>query len=298
MIAPLTRLILAASLITLTRTPALTYNAGVAQNLKTNHAAGSATARDSGGDWGSTASAASNNASADANNGDETSNVPIGSTPDHRMMSGHDMMDHDMSAPGTDATDSMSHEHMGMSAHMAWSHPRAPNEADQERAAQLVATLKTVLAKYKDYHVAEQDGFEPFHPEFKQPMVHFTNYRYGFKAAFMFDQAEPTSLLYKPLPNGGYDLIGAMYTAPRWMSEDRINERVPLSVARWHRHVDLCFPPKAEMKDANWSEFGFRGSIATKAACDAAGGRFYPQVFGWMVHVYPFESDPAKIWAH
>jgi hypothetical protein len=39
------------------------------------------------------------------------------------------------------------------------------------------------------------------------------------------------------------------------------------------------------------------GSIATADACAAAGGRFFPQLFGWMVHVYPFEKTSEKIWA-
>jgi hypothetical protein len=29
---------------------------------------------------------------------------------------------------------------------------------------------------------------------------------------------------------------------------------------------------------------------------DAAAGRFFPVIFGWMVHVYPFENAPEKIW--
>ena len=28
------------------------------------------------------------------------------------------------------------------------------------------------------------------------------------------------------------------------MSEDQLSERVPLSVAQWHAHVNLCFPPE------------------------------------------------------
>jgi hypothetical protein len=39
------------------------------------------------------------------------------------------------------------------------------------------------------------------------------------------------------------------------------------------------------------------GSISTRDACDAAGGFFLPHVLGWMVHVYPYESDPTKIWS-
>ncbi len=185
-----------------------------------------------------------------------------------------------------------------ISLHMAWSHSRPETDADRKRADQIVETLKKSLAKYQDYHVAEEAGYKPFHPELKQKMVHFTRNWYAIKAAFSFNPSEPTSLLYRPLPGGGYELIGAMYTAPRRMSEEKLDERVPLSVARWHQHVNLCFPPKDKMATADWTRFGFNGKIATKEACDAAGSRFFPVIFGWMVHVYPWESDEAKVWAH
>lgn len=188
--------------------------------------------------------------------------------------------------------------HAAMSAHMAWSDTRPPTDADRERAAEIVKTLQTALARYKDYHVAEANGFKPFHPEIRQDIYHFTRWQNGLKAAFTFDPAEPTSLLYKKTPNGGYELVGAMYTAPRGTSEAKLDQRVPLGVARWHRHVNLCFPPKGQRATADWTKFGVNGSIATKTACDAAGGRFYPQVFGWMVHVYPWATTQETAWAH
>jgi hypothetical protein len=119
------------------------------------------------------------------------------------------------------------------------------------------------------------------------------------EAQFTFNPAHPTSLLYKKVGDG-YELEGAMYTAPRRLDEDQLNQRVPLSIARWHEHVNLCWPPKGAsgVKQANWKEFGLRGSIATQDACEAASGRWIPIIFSWMVHVYPFETDPAKIWAH
>jgi hypothetical protein len=43
--------------------------------------------------------------------------------------------------------------------------------------------------------------------------------------------------------------------------------------------------------------FGFNGSITTKAECETAEGTFYPVIFNWMVHVYPFESTEAEIWS-
>ena len=112
--------------------------------------------------------------------------------------------------------------HSAMSEHMAWSDTRLATDADRERAREIVKTLQTALAKYKDYHVAEADGFRPFHPELRQDIYHFTRWQNGLKAAFTFDPAEPTSLLYKKTSHDGYALVGAMYTAPRGISEAKL----------------------------------------------------------------------------
>jgi len=190
-------------------------------------------------------------------------------------------------------TDMEAHTHM--EAHMQWTTPRPQTPADQQRADEIVKILRAALEKYRDYRVAENDGFKPFLPQFPQPLYHFTNYWQGFKAAFTFDPAQPTSLLYKKTADG-YELIGAMYTAPKHMSEEKLEQRVPLGVTRWHAHVNICLPPRGQGQQADWTKFGFRGSIATAGECEGAGGRFWPQIFGWMIHVYPFETTPEKIW--
>ena len=41
--------------------------------------------------------------------------------------------------------------------------------------------------------------------------------------------------------------------------------------------------------------FGFTGTISTEADCEAAGGNFHKQIFGWMIHVYPFASEDLKV---
>ena len=112
-----------------------------------------------------------------------------------------------------------------------------------------------------------------------------------------FDPAEPTALLYRKAGDG-YELDGAIYTASRGMSEDQLNERVPLSVAQWHAHVNLCFPPEGSVRRGSRGPFGFKGAIATESECQQAGGRFVPQLGGWMIHVYPFKATPAAIWTH
>ncbi len=193
------------------------------------------------------------------------------------------------------AMDAMSGE-MDMNPHMFMTALRPENSADDERAAEIVETLRKSIDRYKDYRVALADGYKIFLPNVPQKQYHFTNYRNAIKAMFRFDPAQPTSLLYKKV-NGGYELEGAMFTDRRRATEAELNKRVPLSVARWHKHVNLCLPPRRE-QDVNWKEFGPAGSIATKDACEAANGRWIPQIFGWMVHVYPYRTDPSQVWAH
>lgn len=190
----------------------------------------------------------------------------------------------------------MQHIHTGNSPHMRMTRPRPETSEDQKRANEVVDQLRAGIEKYKDYHVALNDGYKIFMPNVPQKEYHFTNYENGFLESFTFDPARPTSLLYKKTASG-YELVGAMYTMPKRATEDQLNDRVPLSVATWHLHTNLCMPPKGNRRHADWMKFGLRGSISTKAACDAAGGTFYPVVFGWMVHVYPFEDSTAKIFA-
>jgi hypothetical protein len=185
-----------------------------------------------------------------------------------------------------------------MNAHMFMTALRPKEPGDDERAAEIVKTVRASIGKYKDYRVALANGYHIFGPKVPQKIYHFTNYWNAMKAGFTFDPSRPTSLLYKKA-GGSYALVGAMFTAPRRFSQDQLNARVPLSVARWHQHVNLCLPPRgSDIHEVNWKEFGPKGSIATKQACQDADGRWIRQIFGWMVHVYPYESNPANVWAH
>ena len=184
----------------------------------------------------------------------------------------------------------------GSSAHLHRTEMRPAAPGDTQRANQIAIELRAGIERYKDYHVALNDGFKIFLPKIAQPEYHFTNYKNGFLAAMRFDPAQPTSLLYRKTEDG-YQLVGAMYTMPNRASEDQLNERVPLSVAMWHLHTNLCMPKIGQAKTADWTKFGLQGSISTQRACDAAGGNFHPSVFGWMVHVYPYEDSLDKIFA-
>ena len=176
---------------------------------------------------------------------------------------------------------------------------RDPKPGDRQKADAVLAAARQAMAPYQDYHKALADGYEIFLPNVPQAQYHFTNYAHGLEARTSFDPSKPTSLLYKKTADGGYRLVGAMYTDRVDASEEEIDGRVPLSIARWHQHINFCKAPpgrKAEYFGPD-AKFGLLGSITTAEACEAAGGEFHQHFFGWMVHVYPYEADPKLVWS-
>jgi hypothetical protein len=223
--------------------------------------------------------------------GAPTQNVDV----DHSSMPGMDMSDEHANEKAA-VHDMTQGHHDAHSQHMTMTAMRERTPEDVQRANEIVTQLRAGIEKYRDYHVALNDGFKIFMPNIPQPEYHFTSYHNGFLEAFTFDPARPTSLLYRKTSTG-FELVGAMYTMPKRASEEQLNARVPLSVAMWHLHTNLCMPSRAQLRNADWSKFGLKGSIATQHACDAAGGRFRPSIFGWMVHVYLYEDSLDKIFA-
>jgi hypothetical protein len=219
---------------------------------------------------------------------------PSSSAPQAMPGMDHGQMDtSDEKATETGAISAMADMH-GPNPHMFMTQKRPIAPGDVQRAEEIAKVLRASIEKYKNYHAALDDGYRIFLPNVPQPEYHFTNYRNGFLEGFRFDPSEPTSLLYRKTASG-YELVGAMYTMPQRATQAQLDERIPLSIAQWHLHTNLCLPPRGELRTADWTKFGLRGSIVTEDACDAAGGRFHPIIFGWMVHVYPYESSLDKI---
>jgi hypothetical protein len=212
---------------------------------------------------------------------------------DHGSMPGMDMSDEHANekAAVRDMTPGHHHAH---TQHMTMTAMRAQTPEDVQRAKEIVTQLRGGIEKYRDYHVALNEGFKIFMPNVPQPEYHFTSYRNGFLEAFAFDPGRPTSLLYRKTQTG-YALVGAMYTIPKRATEEQLNARVPLSIAMWHLHTNLCMPPRAQLRNADWSKFG---RINRHAGCMRCGGRALSAVDIRMDGArYPYEKSLDKIFA-
>ena len=240
---------------------------------------------------------------------------------------------HDMAAMGDMDGDSAPNAmggQMGMGAHMVMTESRPQTPQDVERAHDVINTLRRELAKYRDSRVALAEGYQIFLPTVPQDVYHFTDYRAAQQEyTGHSDPRFPGSLLYVKNSSGDYVLIGAMYSAPADYTPDQLDAIIPLSVAHWHAHTNICLPNGVTLNDVLRGDvhgtqvdmpgmlpvssspaapginqrlgfladgrFGFTGKIADAATCEAAGGHMLKQAFGWMVHVYPFNGDDLKV---
>ncbi|HWA14961.1 MAG TPA: hypothetical protein VG817_00910 [Gemmatimonadales bacterium] len=176
--------------------------------------------------------------------------------------------------------------------------PLAPG--DQARADSIVAIARAAAGKYRDVALAEADGYRRFAPDIaNQRVYHYTRLGAAVAARYRFDPAQPSSLLYRDDGQGDMRLVGVMYTAPPSATKAELDTRVPLSIGRWHMHTNICLPPAGTARDSlntAGARFGFRGSLSTREACEAAGGRYHKELFGWMMHLNLFEPGPNGPW--
>lgn len=197
-------------------------------------------------------------------------------------------------APGTTAsisTQSVATRHMDMGPHMKMTSYHPVASSDLARMNAIVQNAHVCFDKYKDYRLALQDGYQIFTPNVPQDIYHFASPQNFSEAQSTFDLAHPSALLYKKVGDG-YQFVGVMYSAPASATEDQLNQRVPLSVAPWHLHVNFCLPAgdtEQTLFNAN-SLFGLTGTIATQVQCSKLGGTFYSSMYGWMVHIPLFGS--------
>ncbi|WP_433974454.1 hypothetical protein [Tunturiibacter lichenicola] len=204
----------------------------------------------------------------------------------------------DQSMAGMNMSDMSSMGNMGpsmaaMAGHMYVTPLRPKQPGDEEKAKAVVEQVKTSIERYKDYRKALADGYVIANPKVDQPQSHFNNAANIKEADQHFDPTKPSSLLYRKTPNQRYKLEGVMFTDRPDATEDELNERIPLSIVRWHEHTNFCAAPADKVQEyfGKSPKFGMFGSIRTKEACEAAGGKFFPRMFNWMIHVFPYEDN-------
>lgn len=181
---------------------------------------------------------------------------------------------------------------MNMGPHMRMSANRPVTAEDMARIQAIVANAHVCFDKYRDYHQALHDGYQIFAPDVAQDVYHFANIQNFQQAQTTIDLAHPSALLYRKAGNG-WQFVGVMYSAPYNATMDQLNAEIPIGVAPWHLHVNICLPAGDGGEKTLFgpgSLFGLGGTITTKAQCAQVGGTFYQQMYGWMVHIPLFGS--------
>jgi hypothetical protein len=182
------------------------------------------------------------------------------------------------------------HSHLTEGPHIQVVRGGESTEAERQQVAAIRTAARAAFEKYQDYQTALADGYQPFAAEVPQDVYHFINPRLAMSNHGSADPLKPSALLYRKVGDG-WEWYGVMYSAPFGTDPEKLDAIYPRSLGEWHAHVNICLPPNAgswfnNLEAAvNDPKFGFEGSIATRAECEAEGGRFYPDVLGWMVHV-------------
>jgi cytochrome c556 len=186
-----------------------------------------------------------------------------------------------------------------MAGHMYVTPLRPRQPGDEEKVKAVVAQVRAAIERYKNYKNALADGYVIGNPEVNEPQFHFNNAANIAGAEKHFDPARPSSLLYFQTPTQRYKLEGVMFTVPPNASEEELNDRIPLSMVRWHKHTNFCAAPADRVKEylGKHPKFGMFGSIDTPEACKTQGGAFYPVIFTWMIHMFPFETDLKDVFS-
>ena len=176
-------------------------------------------------------------------------------------------------------------------AHMSFTLGRPGTTADSARGLDVVDRLGAAIAPYQTLEAAEAAGYRSRkEPEMIKGarLLHVGKRRDRSEKASPFDPAAPQALLYRRAADGQFRLAGAMYVAPRSATLDQLDAMIPLSVAHWHRHLNVCI-------SGNRKSFRRIPQATTLEACEAAGGRFRAES-RYMVHVMTdVGTDLAKV---
>jgi hypothetical protein len=158
--------------------------------------------------------------------------------------------------------------------------------ADTAQALAVVHQLRSAISPYQTLSAAAAAGYHPRRDSATvRPgkLLHVGRRVRGLDRRSHFDAAAPKSLLFRRTADGSMRLAGAMFVAPPGATAEDLDAMIPLSVAQWHQHLDVC------VARANGRRLVLR-SVRTAEACEAAGGRFRAES-RYMIHVITDAGD-------
>jgi hypothetical protein len=180
----------------------------------------------------------------------------------------------------------MSH-HRAMDMDMHHDHGAAipVSYADLTKATTLLETARHATEKYKDVRVAEEDGYGQIGPDVPGMGIHFVGTRIGSA----FDIERPSILLYErdAAAANGYALVGVSYllNAVEGADGQPADPPFPKSLARWHRHANICVLANRSVK-----------TDLTADQCESEGGHFTAET-QWMIHAWIWKDSPAGVFS-
>jgi hypothetical protein len=175
-------------------------------------------------------------------------------------------------------------DHAGM--HMDHEHSAGPaiTFAEMKETVAALDEARRATEKYRDVRTAAMDGYEAIGPDVPGMGIHYVRRRGGSDA---FDLEHPPILLYEKNSSGGYSLVGVSYLlrAPASADGQPENPPFPKSLAKWHRHENICVLPD------NSTPQGL-----TDEQCTVKGGHFTAET-QWMVHAWIWKESPTGVFA-
>lgn len=155
--------------------------------------------------------------------------------------------------------------------------------AELKHTVTLLERARQATAKYQDVHVAEAEGYQVVGPDIPGMGVHFvlTLEPKGF------DIEKPPILLYQKSTAGAYTLVGVSYlwSAAEGPDGQPLDPPFPKSLARWHRHDNICVLPHLENPHG-----------LSESQCREKGGHFVAKS-QWLVHAWIWKDNPSGVFS-
>jgi|SRR5215469_11432456 len=157
--------------------------------------------------------------------------------------------------------------------------------AELKNTVALLERARQATAKYLDVRSAEADGYRAMGPDAPGMGVHFVR----TLEVQGFDVEKPPILLYEKdqAAPGGFSLVAVIYlwNAGEGADGQPLDPPFPRSLARWHRHANICVSPGLANPHG-----------LTENQCREQGGHFFAQA-PWMVHAWIWKDNPSGVFS-